>query len=52
MEKRKITTAEELLAQDPAERRAETMRILAERIVYHERKLEEEQAAREARDEA
>ena len=45
MRKRKIRTAEEFLAQDPKEREAETTRLLAERIVYHERKLEEERAA-------
>lgn len=48
MEKRKIRTAEEFLAEDPKEREAETARLLAERIAYHERKLEEERAAREA----
>jgi len=32
-------TADEFLRQDPVERFEETQRILAERIVYHERKV-------------
>jgi hypothetical protein len=48
MTTRKIRTADEFLAQDPKEREAETDRLLAERIAYHERKLEEERAARKA----
>jgi hypothetical protein len=47
MAKRKIRTAEEFLAQDPRERRAETMRLLAERIVHHERRAEEERRERD-----
>ena len=47
MTTRKIRTADEFLAQDPRELEAETTRLLAERIAYHERKLEEERAARE-----
>jgi hypothetical protein len=39
-------TAEELLAQDPAERYEETQRILAERIAYHERKIAERERER------
>jgi hypothetical protein len=41
MKKKLPKTAEEFLAQDPVERREETLRILAERIAYHERKLED-----------
>jgi hypothetical protein len=40
-------TAEEFLAQDPAERFEETSRLLAERIAHHDRKV----AARKERDE-
>ena len=36
MARKRITTADEFLAQDPEERRRETLRILAERIVAAE----------------
>jgi hypothetical protein len=35
---------EELLNEDPEERHARTMRLLAERIAYHELKAESESA--------
>jgi hypothetical protein len=45
-EKKRPKTAEELLAQDPAERHEETQRILAERIAYHERRIAAERSSR------
>jgi hypothetical protein len=46
-EPRKIRTADDLLSMSREEQRERAMRLLAERIAYHERKLEEERAARD-----
>jgi hypothetical protein len=47
-EPRKIRTADDLLSMSREEQTERAMRILAERIAYHERRQEEERAAREA----
>jgi hypothetical protein len=39
--------AQEILDEDPKQREERTMRMLAERIAYHELKAEEERAAAE-----
>jgi hypothetical protein len=48
-EPRKIRTADDLLSMPREEQDERGMRILAERIAYHERRLEEERAVRERR---
>ena len=52
MEKKTTKTieerAEEILNEDPQKRHERVMRMLAQRIAYHEAKAEEERATREA----
>ena len=50
MEKKKTIEerADEILNEDPHKRHERVMRMLAERLAYHEAKAEEERAAREA----
>jgi hypothetical protein len=48
-EPRKIRTADDLLSMPREEQDERGMRILAERIAHHERRLEEERAVRERR---
>ena len=51
MEKKKTieARADEILNEDPRERHARVMRMLAERLAYHEARVEEERPSRDAR---